>query len=95
MQAKRAFVMSLKCDPANDNTLRELVQLQVHVRDYPGFEETARKILMSKPTAMTNWVTLAAACYANRNYTGCLQAVDSILGFTQQEDGKSRMKPCE
>ena len=51
-QARRAFLMSIKCDPTNENTLRELVQLQVHLRDFPGFEESARKILMGKPSLM-------------------------------------------
>jgi len=69
--------------------------LQVHVRDYPGFEETARKILMSKPSLMQNWVTLAAACFANRNYTGCMQSVESILSFADQAEGKSKMKRHE
>ena len=78
-QARRAFLMALKCDPESENTMRELVQLQVHVRDLPGFEETARKILLTKPSLMQNWVTLAAAYYANRNYAGCMQSVESIL----------------
>ena len=80
-QARRAYLFALKCDANNEMTMRELIQLQVHLRDYPGFEETSRKMLLLKPSTMQNWVTLAIACYLNRNYTGCLQAVDSMLKF--------------
>jgi len=29
--------------------MRELLQLQIHVRDFAGLEETCRKLLMLKP----------------------------------------------
>ena len=67
----------------------------MHLRDFQGFEETSRKMLLLKPSTMQNWVTLAAACYLNRNYTGCLQAVDSMLRFQDEESSKSRMRPHE
>ena len=67
----------------------------MHLRDYPGFEETSRKILMLKPGLMTNWVTLAAACYVNRNYQGCIQAVESILKFQEETAEKNKLKPYE
>ena len=48
-QARRAYLFALKCDANNENTMRELIQLQIHLRDFPGFEETSRKQLMVKP----------------------------------------------
>ena len=44
---------------------------------------------------MQFWVTLTIACYLNRNYTGCLTTVDSMLKFQEEESSKSRMKPHE
>ena len=64
------------------------------MRDFPGFEETSRKLLMLKPGIMQHWVTLSAACFTNRNYTGCLQAVESIIKFSAEEK-KNRLKPFE
>jgi len=73
--------------------LRDLSQLQIHLRDYPGFEESRRKILMSKPNLMTNWVHLAGACYLNRNYMGSLNCIESIIKFS--EEPSMRTKPNE
>jgi len=94
-QARRAFLFALKCDPKSENTMRELYQLQIHLRDFAGFEETSRKMLVEKPGVMSNWVTLSAACYANRNYSGVLQAVDSMLKFNADSTSKSRMQAHE
>ena len=85
----------MKIDSTNENTLRELISLQIHLRDFSGLEETARKMLMQKPGLMTNWTTHATACYMNRNYQGCLQAIDSILKFNVDDSGKSKMKRNE
>lgn len=93
-QARRAYLFALKCDPNNERTMRELLQLQIHLRDFPGFEETSRKLLMLKPSTMQHWVTLAAACYSNRNYVGCLQALESVLKFSSGDEA-SRLKPTE
>lgn len=49
-------MFALKCDANNEQTMRELIQLQVHLRDYVGFEETARKLLLLKPSVMQYWV---------------------------------------
>ena len=67
----------------------------MHVRDFVGFEEMSRKILISKPSILANWVSLAGACYMNRNYSGCLQAIDSIMKFNLDDSGKARMKRFE
>ena len=53
----------------------------MQLRDFPGLEDTSRKLLLHKSTIMLNWVTFAAACYANRNYKGCIGCVDSMLKF--------------
>lgn len=94
-QARRAYLSALRCEPENERTLRELYQLQIHVRDLPGFEETSRKLLMLKPGQMQHWVTLAVACYANRNYIGCLQAVETIITFNEDPQQKSGLKAYE
>ena len=75
--------------------MRELYQLQIHLRDFPGFEDTARKMLLAKPGAMSNWVTLCAACYMNRNYSGVVQAVESILKFNSEPGSKTKMQEHE
>ena len=44
---------------------------------------------------MSNWVTLSAACYMNRNYQGVIQAVESMLKFNEEPGSKSRMQAHE
>lgn len=94
-QARRAYLFALKCDSKNEMSMRELISLQMHLRDFAGLEDTSRKLLLQKPSAMLNWVTYASGCYANRNYQGCLQAVESMLKFQEDETSKSRMKHTE
>ena len=48
---------------------------------------------MAKPSVLVNWVNLAAASYANRNYQGSLNAIASIIKFGEEEGMK--MKPSE
>ena len=84
----------MKLDSQNESVLRDLMQLQVHLRDFAGFEDTSRKMLLTKPGVRVNWVTLAAACFANRNYEGCLQSIFSIIKF-HEEDQNNKMKPNE
>lgn len=55
-QARRAYLFALKCDAGNEQTMRELIQLQIHLRDYVGFEETSRKLLLLKPGVMQHWI---------------------------------------
>ena len=43
---------------------------------------------------MQHWITLATACYSNRNYVGCLQALESVLKFSSGDEA-SRLKPTE
>ena len=75
--------------------MRELIQLQVHLRDFVGFEETSRKLLMIKPSVMQHWVQLAMACYVNRNFVGCHSAIESMLKFDAEDSQKKSMKPYE
>ena len=50
---------------------------------------------MAKPGQMSHWVTLAAACFVNRNYAGVLTSVESMLSFQREDSAKSHMKGHE
>ena len=79
--ARRAYLNAIKYSEENDNILRDLSQLQIHLRDFQGYEESRNKMLMAKPSLISNWVNLAAASYVNRNFTGCLNCVESIFAL--------------
>jgi N-alpha-acetyltransferase 15/16, NatA auxiliary subunit len=61
--AKKAYINALKYDANNQNVLRDLGQLQIQLRDYEGYCETRRLILVDKPNAHTNWITYAISAY--------------------------------
>jgi N-alpha-acetyltransferase 15/16, NatA auxiliary subunit len=54
---------ALKYDPGNQNVLRDLGQLQIQLRDYEGYAETRRLVLVSKPGLQVNWMSYAMALF--------------------------------
>jgi hypothetical protein len=55
--------------------MRDLSSLQIFLRDYAGFEESRRNILIAQPGAVVNWITLAGAQYMNQNYQGAINSM--------------------
>lgn len=62
-QARRAYTNALKYAPENDNVMRDLAQMQIHLKEYAGFMETRRLILIKDPGHRDNWTSFATACY--------------------------------
>ena len=91
-QAKKAYQNALKYAPDNFNIMRDLCQLQLHLRDYAGFQESRRVLLNRDPTSRDNWVAFAASCFTNGNYDQASDAVDSMLKVNDN-DIKNPMKP--
>jgi hypothetical protein len=52
--------------------LRDLGQLQIQLRDYEGYAETRRVILVEKPGLSTNWLTYSIASFLNKDYSKAL-----------------------
>lgn len=77
--AKKAYINAHKHNASNDSILRDLCQLQIHSRDYTGFAETRRLMLVKDPSVRENWVAYAVASYLSADYNTCLSSVDSIL----------------
>jgi predicted Zn-dependent protease len=64
------------------------------LKDYSGFAETRRKIMVLRPNVMQNWITYFVALYLTNNYQTCLEVFDSIQ--TQVESSKElQLKPHE
>ena len=60
-EARKAYLNALKYDKDNQNVLRDLGQLQVQLRDFEGYAETRRKILVGKSGINANWLAFAVA----------------------------------
>lgn len=66
--------------------MRELIALQVFLRDFVGLEETSRTLLMAKPNIMTNWSFNTAACFLTRNYASCFMGCESMIKINTEEE---------
>jgi peptide alpha-N-acetyltransferase len=62
-EARKAYLNALKYDKENQNVLRDLGNLQIQLRDYEGYRETRRLILVARPNINLNWITYAASLY--------------------------------
>jgi peptide alpha-N-acetyltransferase len=62
-QAMRCYVQALKNDPENYNVVRDLSYLQLYLRQYNSFLETAKKGIDLRSNALVNWTTYAFANY--------------------------------
>lgn len=61
--------------------LRDLGQLQIQLRDYEGYAETRRQVLVAKSGLQVNWLSYAMALYLVRIID--LRAVSNLLCRTR------------
>ena len=90
--ARRAYLQALKCNANNESVMRDLCQLQMHLRDYTGFKETRRLLLLKHPDEMECWTAYATSCYLSGDLENCISSVTSIMRFEAQVDQKP-MRP--
>jgi tetratricopeptide (TPR) repeat protein len=84
-QARRAYLNALKYNPSHEQVMRDLSSLQIFLRDYQGFEETRRNLLIHSPAGVQNWVTLAGAQYLNKNYEGAFNSMQTLFKFYEND----------
>ncbi|KAJ6259075.1 hypothetical protein Dda_5972 [Drechslerella dactyloides] len=66
-EAIKAYKMALRFEPESQQILRDLALLQVQMRDYPGYIESRRLMVISKPQIRQNWTGLAIAYHLAGN----------------------------
>jgi len=67
-EAIKCYKSSIRMERDNLNVLRDLAQLQIQMRDLPGFLETRQTLLELKPNNRQNWVSLGLAHHLLGNY---------------------------
>ena len=55
----------------------------MHTRDFPGFLDSARKLLTLAPSNIANWTKFALGAYLNKKYEEAVKATDSMLKFDE------------
>jgi N-alpha-acetyltransferase 15/16, NatA auxiliary subunit len=83
-QARRAYIQALKINPTNESCLRDLCQLQMHLRDYSGFLDTRRMLLLNHAGQVDAWSSYGVACYLAGDFENASGSCDSVLGFNKQ-----------
>jgi len=86
--ARRAYLQALKLNSQNESVLRDLCQLQMHLRDYQGFFETRRQMLIKNSEMMESWTSFATAALLCKEYDTCLGAIDSLLKINEETEKK-------
>lgn len=93
-EARKAYLNALKYDAGNQNVLRDLGQLQVQLRDFEGYAETRRQLLVGKAGVQANWITYAVALYLAKDYSRALEVLASFEK-TLKEDKNEKLKKKE
>jgi len=57
----KSYNMALKYDKSNFNIVKEHVYLQLYLKQYNSFCDSAKKALDMKPNLVLNWVIYAIA----------------------------------
>lgn len=81
-EAIKCYKNALRLDKENLQVLRDLAQLQIQMRDLPGFLETRQVLLELKPTQGPHWVSLALAHHLNGNYNVAATVLDAYEGVS-------------
>ena len=64
----KAYKFALKLDPESQPIQRDLANLQIHMRDYPGYIQSRQNMLQQRPAFRQNWTALAIAHHLAGNY---------------------------
>ena len=81
-EAIKCYKSSLRMEKDNLTVLGDLAQLQIQMRDLPGFLESRQRLLELKPTDRRNWISLALAHHLLGNYevaSTVLESYESTL----------------
>ena len=93
-QARRCYINAIKYNTgSNDVILRDLSYLQAHLREYEGFKESRRQLLLKNPGDFEHWVSYACGCYMAGDFENCIQSCESVLRF--DAGMKKPMRPAQ
>ncbi len=78
-EAIKCYKSALRIDKENFQILRDLALLQLQCRQFEGIIETRKKILLSRPTAPFNWISMVIAYHMSGNLEQALTILDGYL----------------
>lgn len=94
-EAIKAYKMALRFEPDSQQILRDLALLQVQMRDYTGYQESRRMMVMSKPQIRQNWTGLAIAYHLAGNLAEAENVLTKYEETLKQPPPKSDIENSE
>ena len=73
----RCYMQAQRHDPENFNVIRDLSYLQLYLRQYHSFLDTARRGMEMRSNQMINWATYAFANYLVHDYDFAFRLMES------------------
>jgi len=77
-EALKALKQALSLSPENPQILRDLALIQVHIRDFKGYQGTRYNILRSKLGNRQAWMGFIVAAYLAKDYETALKALSEV-----------------
>uniref|UniRef100_A0AC34QAB7 Uncharacterized protein n=1 Tax=Panagrolaimus sp. JU765 TaxID=591449 RepID=A0AC34QAB7_9BILA len=74
-ESMRALKRSLQLSPDNPQILRDLALIQVHTRDFRGYQESRYALLRMKPNNRQAWMSFIVAAYLAKDYETALKGL--------------------
>ena len=78
-EAIKCYKSALRIDKDNFQIQRDLALLQLQCRQYEGIIDTRKKILLSRPTAPFNWISIVIAYHIAGNLSKALDTLNAYL----------------
>ena len=80
--------MALKYEPANALQIqRDLVLLQLQIRDFKGHCITRQKLLQDNPKLPINWVSFALSYHLLKDYNQTVEVLKSLWKIVENDNG--------
>lgn len=92
--AKSAYLSAIKIDDTNQNCLRDLATVQLHIKDWTGLAESKRKYMLVSPQVV-NFCSYLWALYMAEDYDTALQCLDSTLEIVFKDEKSEKYQAGE
>ncbi|KAF2131503.1 N-alpha-acetyltransferas-like protein 15 [Dothidotthia symphoricarpi CBS 119687] len=94
-EAIKAYKFALRIEPNSINILRDLALLQCQIRDYDGYVESRKKMVLDRPQLRQNWTALAVAYHLAGNLSEAENTLEKYEGTLKQTPPKTDLEHSE
>ena len=93
-----SFAQALKIDENNQNVMRDLANIQLRLKDFPGHAESRRRMMLATPQNLQSWNSYLIGAYFTNDFALTHQVLDSIFQIVEnpeQKEEDKKPKPYE